>query len=98
LVSIGSQYRGDIRGAVLAKKRYVGVTQAGQDLGRVTFADVAEVFSESHLADVKRTVIDSPVAAIPRQEACGVGLLARNAGDGIGNLALLFVAPPLPAF
>jgi len=61
--------------------------QAGDVLRAVTGTDAATIFVKVPIENVVAAVFDGPVAAVDIEEALGIGLLGRAAGDAVGEIA-----------
>lgn len=84
---------------VQPQQRDDGVAEGGQILWGVAFAYPAGIFVERHVADMVRTVFNSPMTALPGGQSSRVGLIARHAGnrvldfDGLLAVALVLASP-----
>jgi len=79
-------------------ERENGVAKGGEGLGSLGCGSAAGVLAAGHVADVMQAVLDAPVVARQLQQAGGVGLITRQAGDGIDGLDALLVADRTAAF
>jgi len=79
-------------------ERENGVAKGSKGLGGVGRGGAAGVLAAGHVADVMQAVLDAPVVARQLQQAGGVGLVTRQAGDGIDGLDALLVADRAAAF
>jgi len=71
---------------------YGKAAQPGDVFRPVSFSDTAAVLVEVPVDDVMAFVFDAPMAAVYGQQAFGVGLFDRPAGDAQGDVARLFAA------
>ena len=71
-----------------------GVATGGKDGRRLAGADLAAIFVPGHVAYPMQAVLDLPVAAPQRQQACRIGLLRRETGQGDGCFAGRLARPP----
>ena len=89
-----SQHGSNVGGSFGSEACEQAIAKAGQHLRGVPLADLAGVFTERHVADVVRTVLDAPVPSVPTQQGRGIRQATRHARDPIRHLVLLFAAAP----
>ena len=64
-----------------------GVPEGGEGVGGIAGSDAACVLAQGNIAAVVKAVFDAPVLAREIEEIIGTGALARQAGNGVGDLA-----------
>lgn len=67
-------------------------------MGGGPLADLGPVLVEGPIADIVQAVLDRPMIPIEFQQACGIGLFGREAGDAKDGLALLGVVRQSQAY
>lgn len=90
LVRILSQSGRDVGLAREAEEVDRGVAEGGQVLRGGAVTDSAVVFAISGVADPVQTILDVPMASPPVQELTRIGVVARDARDGVLSLDRLF--------
>ena len=91
-----SQRGSNVSGSFGSEACEQAIAKAGQHLRGVPLADLAGVFTERHVADVVRTVLDAPVPSVPTQQGRGIRQATRHAGDPVRHLVLLFASASAP--
>src|SRR5665811_505640 len=74
---------GDVGGPGQAEQADGQVPQGGHHLWAVAGANLAEVFTEGHVADPVQPILYAPMAAEPGRELVGAGLVGGQVGDGV---------------
>jgi len=93
VVGGGAQAAGDGAAAALVEQVEGGVAQQAHHGGSGPGVDRAAVRAEGDVLDAVQSVLDLPLASLEGEQAGGVGVGGREAGDAVVPMAV-----PAPAF
>jgi len=82
-----ADFLGDVFGAFRLDQTDSEARQAGEVLGAVSGANAATVLVEVPIEDVVAAVFDGPVSAVDIEQAFGINLSRRAAGNAISEIA-----------